>query len=132
MLLINKDIWKKMIDHLQSGLPNEACGILGGKDSVITIAYPMENISETPKTKYEINYNKVFPIQRELRQKDISIIGIIHSHPETQAYPSKTDIALAYSEWFYVIVSFKDPLNPDAHAFRIIDGKIEEHPIVIE
>jgi [CysO sulfur-carrier protein]-S-L-cysteine hydrolase len=133
MLLINKDIWKKMIDHLQSGLPNEACGILGGKDNRITEIYPTTNIDENPRVRYLIDPKGQFATIKDMRKKGLEMVAIFHSHPESQAYPSVTDVGLAYyPEAYYIIVSFKDRMNPDAHAFRIIDGKIEEHPIIIE
>lgn len=133
MVKISKKIWTHVIQHLQSGLPNEACGILGGKNGIVTEIYPTTNIDENPRVRYLIDPKGQFGAIKDMRKKGIEMVAIFHSHPESQAYPSVTDVGLAYyPEAYYIIVSLKDKTNPDAHAFRIIDGKIEEHPIIIE
>ncbi len=133
MVKIKKKDWEKVIAHLNKGLPNEACGILGGKDGMVTDTYFIDNIDDTPKVRYLMNPKGQFAAIKDMRKKGVDMVAIFHSHPESPAYPSITDVGLAYyPEAYYIIVSLKDRTNPDAHAFRIIDGKIEEYPIVIE
>jgi proteasome lid subunit RPN8/RPN11 len=60
-------------------------------------------------------------------------LGVIyHSHTRSPAYPSQTDVNLAfYPDALYVIVSVVDPDEPEVKAFRIADRKIEEVPLEI-
>ena len=55
------------------------------------------------------------------------IVAIYHSHPESPAYPSATDVELAFwPEAVYLICSLADPSQPTIRAFRIRDGAIAE------
>ena len=48
--------------------------------------------------------------------------AIYHSHTRSPAYPSQTDVNLAfYPDALYLIVSLQDPEKPDVRAFRIVD-----------
>jgi proteasome lid subunit RPN8/RPN11 len=133
VLKIGKEIWEKMMEHLRSGWPEEACGILGGTDSLATEVYPIKNVDENPRVRYLIEPQGQFAAFKDMRKKGLEMVAIFHSHPESPAYPSVTDVGLAYyQEAYYIIVSLKDREKPDAHAFKIIDNKIVEYPIVIE
>jgi [CysO sulfur-carrier protein]-S-L-cysteine hydrolase len=55
---------------------------------------------------------------------------IYHSHTATEAYPSRTDIALAAEPGaHYVIVSTRDPERAELRAFRIVDGIVTEEEV---
>jgi proteasome lid subunit RPN8/RPN11 len=68
----------------------------------------------------------------EIEDQGWTLGGIYHSHTRSAAYPSQTDVNLAfYPDALYVIVSVEDPAKPDVRAFRIVDGKIDEAEIAI-
>ena len=61
------------------------------------------------------------------------LVGVMHSHTHTQAYPSPTDVADAarfdpLGTWVFVIVSLEHP-DPELRAFRILDDAITEVPV---
>jgi proteasome lid subunit RPN8/RPN11 len=65
-------------------------------------------------------------------RKGWDLVGIYHSHTHTEAYPSKTDVELAfYPEALYFIVSLQDRQAPVIRAFRISDGQIAEEDVII-
>jgi proteasome lid subunit RPN8/RPN11 len=66
-------------------------------------------------------------VLREIDDNEWDLLAIYHSHPHTQAYPSSTDVALAfYPDSLYVIVSLEEPEKPVVRAFRIVDKQITE------
>ena len=74
----------------------------------------------------------LFRILRELERSGRELVGIFHSHPATAAYPSATDVQLAfYPEACYLILSLADPERPVLRAFRIAEGRVSEEPLVI-
>jgi proteasome lid subunit RPN8/RPN11 len=57
------------------------------------------------------------------------ILGVMHSHTHTEAYPSPTDVAQAPDpDWHYVIVSLRDDA-PSLRSYRIVDEIISEEQV---
>jgi proteasome lid subunit RPN8/RPN11 len=58
--------------------------------------------------------------------------GIYHSHTHSEAYPSETDVKLAfYPEARYLLMSLADRANPVLRAFRIDEGGVTEEELTI-
>ena len=56
----------------------------------------------------------------------LEVIGCVHSHTHTQAYPSPTDVAAAPDPgWHYVIVSLETG-EARPRSFRIVGDQITE------
>jgi proteasome lid subunit RPN8/RPN11 len=121
-----------MIEHARQGFPNEACGIIAAQHGRAVEIYPMANADRSPKT-YRMDPQEQLRVTMEIEDREWEIGAIFHSHPHTRAYPSVTDVRLAfYPDALYIIVSLADPESPDLHAFRIVDGQISEEPLQIE
>ncbi len=130
MLKIPVAIYEKMIDYCKSELPNEACGILGGKDNTVTEIYCMENIEKSPES-FLMNPKEQLQVIKDLRKKDLAMIAIFHSHPATPARPSKKDISMAfYEDIYYIILSLQNH-PPVVKSFRIKADEVTEVPLKI-
>lgn len=128
---LRRELAEEMIAHAQNNLPNEACGILAGTGGEILAFYPATNTEHSP-TRYTIDPQELLRIFREVESKGWEVMGIFHSHPVTEAYPSPTDVRLAfYPEALYFILSLRDPSRPILRAFRIVDGEVKEEPLSI-
>lgn len=133
MITISKKDLNEIFEHAKKEYPKEACGILVGKENKITKIYNMKNVSEKPEVCYFMDSKEQFKVFKEIRQGNLEMIAIYHSHSLTSAYPSKRDIEMAfYADAFYAIISFADYDNPVIRAFKIIDGNITEENIKIE
>ena len=139
MLIIRKADLGKVIDHCNAGYPNEACGILGGRDGRVERVYCMSNARPGP-VSYEMEPEEQFRVMKELRQAGIEMIGLFHSHPGGRAYPSSVDVEKAYwpgttlpnyPEAVYVIVSLMDRANPEVRGYCINEGTIREVPLSV-
>ena len=115
--------------------PDEACGvILGplGKDRALRLK-PMINAANSP-TFYEFDPKDLLSLYREVDDNDEEIVVIYHSHTETEAYPSRTDIAYAGEPGaHYVLVSTREEIAPatEFRSYRIIDGVVTEEEVSI-
>jgi len=115
--------------------PDEACGvILGpiGKDHAVRLK-PMINAAHSP-TFYEFDPKDLLALYREIDDLDEEIVVIYHSHTETEAYPSRTDIAYAGEPGaHYVLVSTREEIAPatEFRSYRIIDGIVTEEVVSI-
>ena len=120
-----------MIEHARRWAPLEACGLVAGRDGTATRFFPTENADRSP-VRYTIPPLEILRITREIDRAGEELLAIFHSHPASEAYPSPTDVRLAfYPDSFYLILSLKDPERPVLRAFRIREGRISEHPIAV-
>ena len=132
MVKVPRAIHDAMIGHALEERPFEACGLLAGQGGAITRAFRARN-KEQSAVRYEIDPRDLIRLFREIDDADLELLGIYHSHTHTQAYPSATDIRLAYyPDALYFVVSLMDERAPYVRAFRIVEGQVSEEPIEIE
>jgi len=126
LLTIKKADLQGIYEHCNRVYPNEACGILAGRDNSVQKVYPL--VSEKPSpTFYQVDSKEHFRVIREMREAGIDLVSIYHSHPGGPAFPSSTDVDLAfYPEAVYLIVSLMDRKNPVAKGYNIIEREITE------
>lgn len=130
MLTLTRRIHAEMLAHAIAGIPLEACGLFAGTDSVVERFYPTENEAQSAKV-YTVPGKEFLRADRDADDNGWELLGVMHSHTHTDAYPSPTDVAQAPDpNWHYVIVSLRDDL-PSLRSYRIIDGVIEEERVVI-
>ena len=132
-LTLAAGILDEIIAEAKRSYPNEACGLLAGRQSVDRLIL-MKNVSSDPRHRYEMDSAELISTLRDLRQTGEQLLAIFHSHPHGPAEPSKTDIEQAYyPEAAHVIVSLAQPNRPQVAGFRIIGGEVlpvEVHAIV--
>jgi proteasome lid subunit RPN8/RPN11 len=119
----------EMVAHAREEAPNECCGIIAGNDGRATKLFRARN-SEASPYRYSVDSNDLFRIHQEVEANDWSFLAIYHSHTASEAYPSATDVRLAFwPESYYVLVSLEDAENPVVRAFRILDSEVSEEEI---
>ncbi len=117
--------------HCDREYPNEACGILAGHNGAVEKIYSMKNAEASPSF-YVMEPQEQFSVMKEMRRDGLDLVGIYHSHTGSHAYPSATDVSLAYyPEAVYLIVTLLDRDKPAARGFTIIDGTISEVPVTV-
>jgi proteasome lid subunit RPN8/RPN11 len=126
MLRIPRDFADTIISQARAEYPNEACGLLAGADDSASRIFPMTNAERSPVI-YRMEPKEQLKAFNEIEDEGLHLVGIYHSHTRSPAYPSATDVSLAYyPEAVYLIVSLADRDEPDMRGFRIEDGKITE------
>jgi desampylase len=127
------EVCANLVDDARRDPTEECCGLLAGREGVITDVFPATNVAPDPATGYEIDPRETVRMMREFREQKLEFLAIYHSHPNGKNEPSPRDIELAYySEAIYFIVSpAADAPNP-VRAFSIRDGRAEECEIEIQ
>jgi [CysO sulfur-carrier protein]-S-L-cysteine hydrolase len=129
VVYISRTMLDEMIAHAMAGRPNEACGMLAGRGNRATKVYCAANAEASP-VRYLMEPKDQLHIMQDMEDHDWDLLGIFHSHTHTAAYPSQTDVSLAYyPDALYIIVSLADEAHPVVRAFHIVDGRIREEPI---
>ena len=134
MLRLTPGVREQVVSHCLAGVPEEACGLLGGipqgDDVAAVMCWPGRNLAAS-STLYELDPGDHLRADREAEGKGLEIVGVFHSHTHTEAYPSPTDVARAPDpEWHYLLVSVADE-EPVLRSFHIREGVITEEPVEI-
>lgn len=130
MLRLPRTFADSIVAQARAEFPNEACGLIAGRfdgsDGVAKRLYPMTNAERSPVI-YRMDPQEQLRVFNEMEREELELVGIYHSHTRSAAYPSTTDVALAYyPDSTYLIVSLADTEAPDLRAWKIADGRIEE------
>ena len=134
-LEISRAFVDAIAEQSRAEYPDECCGVIlgpAGSDKALRHK-PMRNAAHSP-TFYEFDPKDLLALYREVDNNDEEIVVIYHSHTETEAYPSRTDIAYAGEPGaHYVLVSTRKEIAPaiEFRSFRIIDGVVTEEPVSI-
>jgi proteasome lid subunit RPN8/RPN11 len=128
-LVISERHVAELIEHARSEFPNEACGLLAARNGTAVRFYPIKNAEASPVT-YRMDPQEQLRAMLEMDDQDWDLGAIYHSHTRTRAYPSQTDLSLAfYPDSLYIIVSLADAEAPEVRAYRIVDGSVTEESI---
>jgi proteasome lid subunit RPN8/RPN11 len=132
MLTLARKVYSEMVAHSRAGYPNEACGILAGKkEGEATSFFPMTN-TDRSAVSYFMDPKEQLAVFKRLRNESLKMLGIVHSHVASEAYPSQKDVRLAfYPDVSYLIVSLSDMEKPVLRSFRIADEAVKEEDIKI-
>ncbi len=135
MLRLAAGVHAQMVGHAYDGLPDEACGLLGGRPGPATVEVfvPCRNADASSRT-YSIGPDGWLAADRLLGPLELDVVGVMHSHTHTEPYPSPTDVAKAdnplLAGWHYVIVSLRHEA-PVLRSFLIDGDMILEEPVTV-
>ena len=112
MIRIETEPWKAMVSHAQATYPNECCGaMLGsndGEQKMVRVAMPLENsFSGVQAARYELRPEDLLAADKAARERNMDLIGIYHSHPDCDAYFSKTDLQNSCPWYSFVVLSIQ-------------------------
>jgi proteasome lid subunit RPN8/RPN11 len=151
MLKLSQAQFEKIVAHGLEGKPLEICGFIAGRRestpdgsvSEVVEVFPIESDDKSELT-YTMNPLQQMRAEKEIRNLGLEVLGIYHTHPATQPYPSKTDVArahwgdtdeLMFPDYSYLIVSLREPSTPEPRSYKIrgrsIPEDIEEEAVVI-
>ena len=122
---IPRQIVNQLLQHAQSDDDLEVCGLISAKNGKPCKVYPILNIADKPEHLYRMDGKQQIDAMREMRENDESLFAIYHSHPSSEAYPSKTDIDESqYPDAIYIIVSLNTKGVLDLRAFKLHGGEV--------
>jgi proteasome lid subunit RPN8/RPN11 len=102
-------LYEEMMNHARREWPNECCGMIGGRrpmpastttpERVATAVklYPLVNEAASPVEFRVSQHPSLFAAVRDMRQNDLDVVAVYHSHPTSDPVPSKKDC----EQWYY-------------------------------
>ena len=127
---IAQPLMDELVAHARAELPNESCGMLAVDGESFTQFFPAQNEFASPM-RFRIDSGDQIRIWNSIDELGQEA-AIFHSHPNSEASPSQTDINLA-RDWpgaIWVICSLADD-EAVVRGFRIDNGKVEEVDLVV-
>ncbi|MEO2201435.1 MAG: M67 family metallopeptidase [Nitrosopumilus sp.] len=89
-IILSQTDKKILSEYSENQKPNESCAILFGKNNQVLDLFLTENIEESP-ANFTISNKQLIEGYKIAEEKKMDVIGIFHSHPNSDAYPSNTD-----------------------------------------
>ncbi len=131
MLQVTRTIWLEMIAESWRVYPEEACGLLLGSTGSTRLDrfVPVKNAARSSRV-FELDGLGFMKAEREADDLGLDVVGVMHSHTHTAAYPSATDIAeatkpLLPASWHWLIVSLAWG-QPEVRSFSV--ASVEDPP----
>ena len=109
MIRIEPEPWAAMVAHAREAYPNECCGamlgVIGG-DKTVRASMRLENaFTGAQAARYELRPEDLLAADKAARERSMDLIGIYHSHPDCDAYFSKTDLQNSCPWYSFVVLS---------------------------
>jgi len=124
--------YKEIVEQGLREFPNECCGVIAadasGRPSKVI---QMHNADASP-VSYRLDAEEQLKVFNQIDDDEWSLWAIYHSHTHSEAYPSETDVRLAfYPDSRYLLLSLTDRNQPVLRSFFIRDGEITEEELQI-
>jgi proteasome lid subunit RPN8/RPN11 len=112
MIRIESAPWASMVAHAQASYPDECCGaMLGttdGETKIVIDSIALRNAFEGAQAaRYELRPEDLLAADKAARERKMDLIGIYHSHPDCDAYFSKTDLQNSCPWYSFVVLSIQ-------------------------
>lgn len=135
MIILNHEQFDSLVEHAKNILPNEDCGLLGGRldgdKRIVEKIYFLTNADASPE-HFSMNPAEQFTAVKDMRSHGWQLIGNFHSHPKSPARPSEEDKRLVFDTTLsYLILSLAR--EPALKSFRFDREKnISEEKICVQ
>jgi proteasome lid subunit RPN8/RPN11 len=122
MIKIEPAAWAVMVAHARSTYPNECCGAMigsiEGDNKLVREAVALKNAFDGAQgARYQLRSQDLLAADAAARTRGMDLIGIFHSHPDCDAYFSKTDLENSCPWYSFVVLSIKNGEFDHANSF---------------
>lgn len=120
---IKETALQEMIQHAEETFPNECCGFFYGseKDSreITTVQLSPNSKEGDQRRRFQISPVDYMKAERYALEKDLTLLGIYHSHPNHPAIPSEHDLKQAMPYFSYIILSVQEGNYDHVRSWRL-------------
>ena len=125
-IILSKLQKKILLDHTCKEEPNEACAILYGnvigEENTVKEIWLTKNDTPSP-IEFTLSAEQTWEMDQKRKELSLEIIGIFHSHPKGEAFPSTTDKKFMQNNpYVWIIYS---GINKNFRAFILESDSVE-------
>jgi proteasome lid subunit RPN8/RPN11 len=120
----------QLVGMARAALPHEVCGLLVGPASinwessealVVSGVERVRNAAGSP-TRFVLDPESMLAVERAMNEAGLVVVGVMHSHPTSEATPSATDLADAQmydpQAFFIQVIVSMQGFAPTIRAWR--------------
>ena len=132
-LSIPRTLANKLLTLAQHAPENEICGLISTANGNKHRLYPVDNIADNSGCVFEMDPQQQVAAFKSMREHDETLFAIFHSHPHSDAIPSKKDInESAYADALNIIISLNTTGVLDMRGYFYRNSSVEGVDLVIE
>ncbi len=136
MLIISKDLVKKISAHVESAYPEEGAGFLLGGEGEVREIIPLSNAreDEARHNRYLITPEDYMKAEMKAAELGVDLIGVFHSHPDCPNVPSEYDREWAQPFFSYLITRVDEGRVVSHRSWKLAEdrSKYDEEEITIQ
>ena len=132
VLRLNTTHLETIRDHILRCLPEEACGLLGGREGYVEVVVPITNQLHSP-VRFRMQPEELLATLQYLESNGLDLLAIFHSHPHGPEVPSDTDLREYAYPKSLMMIWFPKGSDWQCRAFQVDVEKREyqEIPILV-
>jgi proteasome lid subunit RPN8/RPN11 len=119
-----------MRGHVSKIAPEEACGLLAGKDGQVTSTIPVTNELHSP-VRFRMDPREQLHAFHWIESQDAELLGIYHSHPLGPDHPSPTDLSEFYYPGVLSVIWWRDSEAWQMRVFNLDSHPFQEIPVEV-
>ena len=124
VLALDADAEQEIRRHGTDTYPNECCGALIADGDRIVEAFRLPNTTaEGPRRRFMIGPQDYRLAEARASERQGTLAGFYHSHPDHPARPSATDLAQAWPNLTYIIVAVREGTPEDLKSWRLLEDR---------
>ena len=121
-IILQQSYKKTLSQYSENQKPNESCALLFGKNNQVLDIFLTENIEKSP-INFTISNEQLIEGYRIAEEREMEVIAIFHSHPNSDAFPSSTDKKFMQNNpYVWIIYS---GINKNFRAFILESDSVE-------
>jgi len=127
-LVIQTRHWQQMLEDVVRRVPEEACGLIAGRDGRSQAVYPVANSLHSP-VRFLMEPAEQVADLLDIEDHGWELLAIYHSHPRGPAIPSPTDVAESYYPGVAQLIWHPGDEGWSCRAYLINEGLVTELPL---
>lgn len=132
-LTIPRTLANKLLTLAQHAPESEVCGLISRTEKPDYRVYPIDNIAIDSTSVFAMEPQQQINAFRQMREGGETLFAIFHSHPHSEAIPSKKDLDdAAYAEALNIIISLSTEGVLDMRGYYYRNNQIEAVDLSIE
>jgi len=129
-LHLSPAVQASMREHVARMLPEEACGLLAGRDGQVKAAVPVTNELHSP-VRFRMDPKEQLNAFHWIEREGLDLLAIYHSHPHGPDHPSPTDLGEFYYPGVFSAIWWCENGDWRMRAFDLDRKPFQEIPVVI-